>query len=404
MIETQRTGPRRLLAAWLLVLAGTPGVAQNAATGTAGNAAAAAPSPGYVVRENIPYGFAGPGSCGTPGAPQCLDLYVPGVRAPGAPTLVWVHGSGFANGDKQSLRVRRLCQAVAKAGVPAVAINFTLAKCGLPPGQGASFPQNVFDVKLALRWVRTAGRAYDLSPCVLLAGSSSGGILATLCGTAWDVEEYDPLGATPHALDLYRPNLVVAFSVLPDLQERGCVGATIDPACAQGSPLSTCGNCAPVGDGCCKSMLSAPPAYASGGSVPCWLGPWTSDCGALPDATSMLNTWVPGEPYLNASATHWLGFSDVGALTTGLEDPPIVLVQRRCDLVGSPADGAAFRAASIAQGGIVEVVDYLDTCRACGHGAAEPLANAQLALDVWNDPQTWFASFSEPASGYLNCP
>ena len=119
---------------------------------------------------------------------------------------------------------------------------------------------------------------------------------------------------------------------------------------------------------------------------------------------SQLNTWIPSEPYLVASPTHWLGFSDNGALTTGLPDPPIVLVQRRCDLLATPADSAAFRAAAILNGGIVESVDYVDACLACAHGAAEPIGAANLALTIWNDPDGWFAAFSEPFGGYLNCP
>lgn len=358
-----------------------------------------------VVFEDLYYGLAASGGCGGPDELQCLDLYLPGVVAPDAPTFVWVHGGGFLGGDKGRPRVQAICRAVALTGVPALAINYTLGSCP-PSASEAAFPSAALDVKLALAWIRSAGRDFGLPTCILLGGSSSGGLLASLCATAWDVEELDPLAPGSHAPDLYRPNLVVAFSVLPDLQARGCLGASIDPSCAEGNAEGACGSCSPVVDGCCSSVLATPPSYAVGGqSLACWLGaPWASDCARFPNAQSALNVWMPSEPYLNASPAHWLGFSDDGAFQTGLPDPPIVLVQRKCDLLGSPADGAAFRAAAAAQGGIVEVVDYVDACLACQHGASEPFRSASLALDVWSQPAQWFAAFSEPAGGYLSCP
>lgn len=111
---------------------------------------------------------------------QKLDLYVPEVGE-NLPLIIWVHGGAWRGGDKAHyIRMEYL-----KAGYAGASLNYRLS-------QHAIFPAQIEDVKAAVRWLRANAETYRLDPNRFAAwGSSAGGHLVAMLGTAGDVKEFE---------------------------------------------------------------------------------------------------------------------------------------------------------------------------------------------------------------------
>lgn len=114
---------------------------------------------------------------------QKLDLYLPKEASVGVkrPLIVWVHGGAWQAGSKNR------CPAVSFAdqGYVVASINYRLS-------QHAVFPAQIEDCKAAIRWLRVNAGKYGYDPNRLgVWGSSAGGHLVALLGTAGDVQEFD---------------------------------------------------------------------------------------------------------------------------------------------------------------------------------------------------------------------
>jgi acetyl esterase/lipase len=133
-----------------------------------------------------------------------LDLYVPPTPAPpgGWPAIVAIHGGGWRGGSRteygQSL------SRLAESGFVVAAIDYRLSRPGAP-----SWPENLEDVREAVRWLRRHASAYSVDPDRIAAmGASAGGHLAALLGTSGD-----PSARVQAVIDFYGPtDLVALFS------------------------------------------------------------------------------------------------------------------------------------------------------------------------------------------------
>jgi len=144
--------PRRSLLAGGLALAASPTLAATY---------------GRIDKETVVY--ASPG-----GAPQLLDLYLPqGARRP-LPVIVFLHGGGWSGGTRTTgPDFRRF---FARDGFAMASIEYRLTPAGV-------FPNNLEDVKTAVRWLRTNAGRYGLNPRKIgLWGTSAGGHLASVAG------------------------------------------------------------------------------------------------------------------------------------------------------------------------------------------------------------------------------
>lgn len=140
------------------------------AAGSSGGAAAGAAPRSWL---DVPYASASPA--------QRLDLYAPVTGKGPSPVVVWVHGGGWAAGDKRlspaSFQLR-----LVERGYAVASVNYRLS------GE-ATFPAQIQDVKAAVRWLRANAGRYGLDPKRVGAwGSSAGGHLAALLGTSGGVE------------------------------------------------------------------------------------------------------------------------------------------------------------------------------------------------------------------------
>ena len=116
------------------------------------------------------------------GKSMALDLYLPAVKAgTRLPLVIWVHGGAWRAGSKD--------------GTPAVALlgdGFAVASISYRLSGIAKFPVQIHDCKGAVRFLRANAAKYNLDPNAFGAwGSSAGGHLVALMGTAGDANELE---------------------------------------------------------------------------------------------------------------------------------------------------------------------------------------------------------------------
>jgi acetyl esterase/lipase len=129
-----------------------------------------------TVEQDVTY-------CRMDGLELKMDVYFPPSGGPW-PGLIFVHGGGWAEGDKAPLPF-----VPTQAGFLCVSINYRMYPA-------YRFPAMIEDVKCAVRYLRAHAAAYNLDPeRIGLAGHSAGAHLAALAGLAgesagWDVGPY----------------------------------------------------------------------------------------------------------------------------------------------------------------------------------------------------------------------
>jgi len=147
-----------------------------------------APPPGdFEYRPNVVYAKRGD-------IALRANLYIPKGGGP-FPAVLFIHGGGWASGDRSQLR--NPAAYLAERGIAGVAVSYRLS------GQ-ATYPAAIEDVKEAVRWVRANAARYKIHPDWLgAAGSSAGGHLAALLAlTANDSERVKAVVPLNPVLDL----------------------------------------------------------------------------------------------------------------------------------------------------------------------------------------------------------
>jgi len=138
------------------------------------------------------------------------DLYLPATVAPGqrCPAVVIIHGGGWTGGDKGAAREINIGTTLATHGYVGFSINYVLAKRGHP-----TWPQNLYDCKTAVRWLRKNADRLHVDPDHIGAiGGSAGGHLAAMVALTGPESKLDPPGpygeyscCVQAAVDLYGP-------------------------------------------------------------------------------------------------------------------------------------------------------------------------------------------------------
>jgi acetyl esterase/lipase len=135
-----------------------------------------------------------------------LDLYLPASAQHPCPVVIWMHGGGFAVGDKQSMPRRNFgpppipigpsgpfqiqvpdAAALMEKGYAVVSLNYRL----LGMRQGEKFrvfaTAAVQDAKAAVRFLRANATKYNLDPNRFAVwGNSAGGYMAAMLGVTGD--------------------------------------------------------------------------------------------------------------------------------------------------------------------------------------------------------------------------
>ncbi|MEW5868162.1 MAG: alpha/beta hydrolase [Chloroflexota bacterium] len=115
---------------------------------------------------------------------QKLDIYLPNEGEGPFPTILHIHGGGFAIGDKCDLHVLAWLKGLER-GYAVVSVNYRLS------GE-ATFPAGLQDIKAAIRWLRANQEKYPIDGNHIAAcgGSSGGNYAAMVCLTS-QVTEFD---------------------------------------------------------------------------------------------------------------------------------------------------------------------------------------------------------------------
>lgn len=122
--------------------------------------------------------------------PLTLDLYLPADAGTRKPLVVFVHGGAWQHRTARHGGAIRdfpaVLASVAARGYVVASVNYRFS------GE-ARFPAAVQDVALAIRWLRQHSDSYGIdSNKVVLWGSSAGGQIAAVLGTACGVPTFAP--------------------------------------------------------------------------------------------------------------------------------------------------------------------------------------------------------------------
>lgn len=134
--------------------------------------------PGVVLEADVEYGRAGTRSLK-------LDLLRPERPADGPlPIVVYIHGGGWRNGNKE--QARQPLAHLAATG------NYVCATVGYRLTGEAIWPAQIHDCKAAIRWLRANASRLGADPDRIgVFGHSAGGHLSALLGTSGDVAELE---------------------------------------------------------------------------------------------------------------------------------------------------------------------------------------------------------------------
>lgn len=174
---------------------------------------------------------------------QMLDLDVP--EGPGPfPLLIHVHGGGWQNGEKgKGAGVAVARPRMGARGYAFATINYRLSGA-------ATFPAQIQDCKAAVRWLRANAAQYRLDPERFAAwGTSAGGHLVALLGTAGDIETFDdPALGNPGVssrvqavIDWYGPADFTVWSTSPGSAVSlllGCTTTACPELAREASPVT----------------------------------------------------------------------------------------------------------------------------------------------------------------------
>jgi acetyl esterase/lipase len=130
--------------------------------------------PGTEVRRDVEYVPGG-------GPRRMLDVYFPAKAEKPLPLVVWIHGGGWRAGSKDRTQA-----------LPLLADGFVVASVTYRFSQDAPFPAQIEDCRAAIRWLRAHAAEFHIDPArVGVWGSSAGGHLVAMLGTAGDRKEWD---------------------------------------------------------------------------------------------------------------------------------------------------------------------------------------------------------------------
>lgn len=114
-----------------------------------------------------------------------LDLYLPKTTNKKlAPAIVFVHCGGWKHGYRENFTPMAI--RMAEQGFAAATISYRLSP-------EAKYPAAIYDVKAAVRWMRSHAKKYGIdAQRIAIAGGSAGGQIASLVGVTNGEEKFDP--------------------------------------------------------------------------------------------------------------------------------------------------------------------------------------------------------------------
>ena len=136
------------------------------------------------------------------GRSEKADVYTPpGNHTAPLPAVLMIHGGGWAAGDKADPRWLSVNTDLANAGYVVFSINYQLSRWNGNPMHGVplvwhpGWPQNIYDCKSALRFMKKQAAQLGIDPTrIAVMGLSAGGHLALLVGSTEHVDDLNSGG------------------------------------------------------------------------------------------------------------------------------------------------------------------------------------------------------------------
>ncbi|MCI8497679.1 MAG: alpha/beta hydrolase [Clostridiales bacterium] len=154
----------------------------------------------------------------SPNSKQYLDIILPENGEGPFPVVMFVHGGAWCWLDKSYDILDPLLNAISAQGYAIVRVNYTLGTLG---SEDAIVPQQIRDLKAAVRYLRANASAYQLDmDRIALLGESAGAHLALLTGMTNGNPAYEDLsmGNGNFSSDV---NAILSFYCASDLTELG---------------------------------------------------------------------------------------------------------------------------------------------------------------------------------------
>ncbi|OAB62985.1 hypothetical protein AY599_15035 [Leptolyngbya valderiana BDU 20041] len=146
------------------------------------------------------------------GRPLELDFRRPPAAGAPAPLIVWIHGGGWAGGERNFPGFSR---DFLDDGYAFATIDYRLTtQSDQWGGASVTWPAQAHDCKAAIRWLRAHADDLNIDPCAIITwGSSAGGHLSAIMGASNDhaflegtVGDFDATPSTVQlAVDYYGP-------------------------------------------------------------------------------------------------------------------------------------------------------------------------------------------------------
>ena len=144
------------------------------------------------------------------GTPLLLDLAMPGTGNGPFPVVVFLHGGGWSEGNRQEMN--HFIEGVAGLGYVGVTVEYRLVPA-------ARFPAQIEDCKAAVRWLRANAAKFRINPeRIGVVGFSAGGHLASMLGVTGKNDGLEGAGGNPDQSS--RVQAVVSFFGLTDFSTR----------------------------------------------------------------------------------------------------------------------------------------------------------------------------------------
>ncbi|HEY1877319.1 MAG TPA: alpha/beta hydrolase [Rhizomicrobium sp.] len=257
-------------------------------------------------------------------APLALDIYTPPPSALPRPIVLYVHGSGWNDGDSRHALpftdFPRALAGLAAQGYVVASINYRLSR-------QAHFPAALQDVKTAIRWMRSHASDYGADPTRLAVwGMSAGGQLAAMAGTSCGVTRFEPDGNSGLNAPSNCPEAVIDWFGPTDLESlRSSNTQPAKDGAVASAPASDAGlylGCEPAACPPAVAKLASPLTFVSENAPPFLIQQGADDTVVPPVQSQRLHAalrqkGVPSEIVLYPGAGH-------GFLKDGKPDTAIV--------------------------------------------------------------------------------
>ncbi|MBP1639745.1 MAG: hypothetical protein H6Q17_1328 [Bacteroidetes bacterium] len=154
----------------------------------------------YATLKNTPYGDRN----------LHLDIFKP-KKEGRFPALVMIHGGAWRSGNKTM--EHPMAESVAAKGYVAIPVEYRLSPEAL-------YPQAVYDIKAAIRWIKTNAEKYSIDTTrIAIEGNSAGGQLATLVGMTNGITQFE--GVEGITMGTSNVQAVVDIDGIPDFLAPG---------------------------------------------------------------------------------------------------------------------------------------------------------------------------------------